>query len=946
MSSSSDEDFSEDELRAGWNGARAPVRKKTKDELNDERIYGVFNEDNNRNSKTSSYGDLRYSSVLFTQSSPNEEKKAPVFTKSSDSEDTKPVSKQFMAFAPASKPEDSKPSQPNKYMMFSKASDSTQTSKSDSNTMQGSQLGMRSAFSNPLFELTLPQNPPLPEEPIPSNPVKKPPQLPTSKNEKTYGIGAKLLEKMGYVKGQGLGKDGGGILRPVEHKLRPQGLGLGGIKERTKQSIEEAKRRGEKIADDYEVSDDENKKKQGKSKKSLKPPMSAAERTRRRAKTLYKTVHEMESEGLHIPSGFKQIVDMTQSRSEQKAGEEGEEEEEEEAITAEESALIDQVNNEMEKYGTEWRSLQTRKTYAKFEIDRLEDKVNLLTDEISKMEEFLAKCSTFHNISENDDPVEALNNLTQTLITIQYQFFKHAHHFNLDELAVATLAPLLEEAFKTWDPLHLPTQFIETFLQLKPLFYRDKKVDEEEDTLLNQEDDYEEEWEKKTASENPRQLYERLLYNTWVPKIRHVLQDEWLPDHSSTAILMLEEWSVVVPEEIQAQVRKSVVVPRLVHSIKRWRPSSYSSNSLKGNRKTGLPPPPHIWVFPWIPYLDAASVEEISREVKERYMRLMRDWRPTDAAPLDGLAEWREIMSKAEFAELVQDSVIPRLGKVLRSYVKLKSASKSSVTALEAICAWCPTVVRAPVFSDLFCAHFLTAFETYLYDWIMDTVQLAAEKKTSDEKQQQDADKQEMGAILDWYEAWYKAIPRHIAELDAVERELHASIDMIEDAVDLKPALRQTRLSVPGLVAGPKTTTNTARAEQFLADLDAQLKSTELKDDAAKSERAKKKKKIPISLPESRDSPAAQDLASTSFKDVVEDACAAADLFLTAAHGAHPVLGHPLYRVSASPIGTSGMPVYMNDNVLWVKASRGSKEYDPISLDDLAKSYKQYTKSK
>lgn len=125
-------------------------------------------------------------------------------------------------------------------------------------------------------------------------------------------FGARMLEKMGWQAGTGLGTTGEGIVTPVESKLRPKGMGLAfkGFEEKTAQSKAEARRRGEVVSDDEEVA----RPKRGKKAKAPQQERSDAWKKPKKVKKKieHKTYEEIVAEaGQEAQSGIGQIIDAT-----------------------------------------------------------------------------------------------------------------------------------------------------------------------------------------------------------------------------------------------------------------------------------------------------------------------------------------------------------------------------------------------------------------------------------------------------------------------------------------------------------------------------------------------------------------------------------------------------------------------------------------------------------
>ncbi|CRK34073.1 hypothetical protein BN1708_019402, partial [Verticillium longisporum] len=122
------------------------------------------------------------------------------------------------------------------------------------------------------------------------------------------------MAKMGYVEGTGLGKESQGRNVIIEANLRPQGVGLGAVKEKSVSERREEKRQAELRGEVVIDSDEEEKKKRRERKKRLGASgISSGTSTPRRQKTAFMTAEEIKraAPGLHIPDAFAPILDMT-----------------------------------------------------------------------------------------------------------------------------------------------------------------------------------------------------------------------------------------------------------------------------------------------------------------------------------------------------------------------------------------------------------------------------------------------------------------------------------------------------------------------------------------------------------------------------------------------------------------------------------------------------------
>jgi tuftelin-interacting protein 11 len=890
MASSSSEDDLEEQLRMGFGGRNRRDKKRRRVQGKEFGMLGDFALDD-----AGRDDDLRYQPVMFASANTDTTSTDLGQDTEANSETTDKSKLKFklgmMSFA--------KPGEMASSTTASENTDRPRMGMGAMNSMMNNFAGFgtpqfnseddKPTFQNTWSSFSIPNTKSPPSAKATQQTSKPSNNKKATKDSATYGIGAALMAKMGYVSGTGLGSDGKGILNPIEHKMRPQGLGLGGIKERTAQAKAEAKRQGHAVSDSESDSEADKKKRKG---KGVVGTAQAKVRAQRKAKDIYKTIHDMEAENLHVPAGLKNIVLMTQegqgssvtldSLHQSRSGTpvngnvpgDGEERQPDAQLA------FDKAFEDLNRFAKEWKIYKSRKEYVDFETEQINGKLDLVLSEISKLEGILA---AFDGIDENTD----LEKVVDVLENVQYQYVKEIGPFHLDELAVAAFASPFKRALAEWNPLAEPTKFKDEFTRLRLILDITHSQKNDEDTDITE------------HHQHYYTNYEILIYHTWLPAIIKTFREDWKYTHAASAVLLIETWTGLIPKPFIDKVLNVVVESGLKPQIKHWKPAVMQTS------KTAKPlPPPHKWLFPWLPYLSRVALRDIIDGLKARFGHLVRGWRISDGAPLEGIIEWREIIEDAEMEKLLVTNLLPRLSQLLRREVSFGLDEKTD--SLSEIMKW-SAGFKASTFGVLLEQAVFPRWEAAAFRILTVQSDVGLMK------------------VVEWYEHWYAAIPTELRELPTVNRELHNCLKMIEDAVNIPAADRARSLPKPLLLL-EDLPSGAATPQSFVASIPGTPRP-------ARSESTPSTPTTPVSTPTASNT--GRGSAST-FREVVDDHVAALDHFLLPLHRSHPILGFPLYKISrhARGLDKASVTCYFEDNVLWVKAT-GANEYVPVSVNDL-----------
>lgn len=390
----------------------------------------------------------------------------------------------------------------------------------------------------------------------------------------TKGIGQKLLQKMGYVPGRGLGKNAQGIINPIEAKQR-KGKGAVGAygSERTTQSLQDFP-----VADSEEEAEEEFQ-------KELSQWRKDPSGSKKKPKYSYKTVEELKAKGrvskkLTAPQkelSQVKVIDMT--GREQKVYYSYSQISHKHSMPDEGVPLLAQLPPTA---GKEARmpgfALPELEHNLQLLIERTEqeiiqsdrqlqyerDMVVSLSHELEKTAEVLAhEERVISNLSKvlalveecerrmqphGADPL-TLDECARIFETLQDKYYEEYRLADRADLAVAIVYPLVKDYFKDWHPLEDGSYGTQIISKWKSLL--------ENDQLLSH-----------SSQDLSSDAFHRLMWEVWMPFVRNVVA-QWQPRNCEPMVDFLDSWAHIIPVWILDNILDQLIFPKLQKEVGR-----------------------------------------------------------------------------------------------------------------------------------------------------------------------------------------------------------------------------------------------------------------------------------------------------------------------------------------------------------------------------------------
>ncbi|CCH40478.1 Tuftelin-interacting protein 11 [Wickerhamomyces ciferrii] len=475
-------------------------------------------------------------------------------------------------------------------------------------------------------------------------------------NHSQYGIGAKLLYKMGFKQGLGLGLHLQGITAPIETPKSFSGVGLGGKSK--SDGILKNKKQKHANNDLMELTSDEETEIHRESPQEL----------------LYNNLITLQSNGITIPhhlqviyNNLKQAINPTKTA----------------LNNIEHDGIIDNLNLQLGILINQLTKIQSKNKIINTTTNELQNTLRETSSMLSAYEELSTVIDSLSELFiDSGQDLSTKASILRDEVQKLEQINNNDTEIDIQKTIIIAIKPIINDLINEWDPLDFTNDTtLEELILLKNVLPDDNNTISYPEEL---------------------NYFQSLLYTLWYPKVHDSLLD-WSVDQPNVAITLLLDWNEVLDKSIIDHTTITIIKPKIIKAIQSWEIiNTESSNNA-----------PFVWIFEYIPFLDDESMDEIKLEFIKKYTPILENWPINSELTIEGLRSFKEIIGDQEFNQLINKKLIPNLTKYL--FNSTKSFIEPDTSIIDSFFIW-ENILSNHIFNTLLKFAFFNDWSKNLYN--------------------------------------------------------------------------------------------------------------------------------------------------------------------------------------------------------------------------------------
>lgn len=465
---------------------------------------------------------------------------------------------------------------------------------------------------------------------------------------------AALMRQMGWT-GGGLGRDGTGIVDPIQVKMRPSRAGVAfGGKEMPKSQAAEPEQVKEAAPKVWK-------------------------RREKKPRVVYRTYDEILAQAANEPvpildaTGAEiQAASLSEALARHPVPTSAHESLPE--LRHNMSLLCDGTKENLDKLARHAASLGERKHALESQLETAHAQKSRYEQEASNLVSVLEAIAALQKAA---DSCSSLSELVPPMERVAALPQDHIQQYGLDEAMAGALVPALKHVTSHWDPLrepHVGTRELSLWLPI----------------LLT----------TSAEEERPMTPYESVMWNIWMPAVRQALVNAWNVYDAAPAVAFIEAWRDLLPPFILDNVFDQLLLPKLERAVQAWTPRADV--------------PMHVFVLPWLTLSEARMAPVVS-ETRRKWRSMLSAWHVSQGIP-PHLEAWRGVYTTKEWDALLLERIVPAISKALRTQFRV-DPSQQDMQVLEQVLVWAG-VLRDSILSRILDVELGSQWLQVLHAWI------------------------------------------------------------------------------------------------------------------------------------------------------------------------------------------------------------------------------------